>query len=227
MPLLQRSPSVRVPEAALGRFGGGARLCGGALRLELGRAAPDGRRACGVHTRQRGQQLVRAAREIVERGDTALQQHLGLAVAAAGHHRHRLREPARELAHLRLAVDVELPAGELDREAHVLALAPDRERELVVRRRSPPSPSSASSMMTFETSAGRQRAADEARRVWAPRHDVDLLAAQLLHDGLHAAALHADARADRDRRRRRARPRRSSSAPPGSRAADSIVTMPS
>src|ERR1700761_8641282 len=53
------------------------------------------------------------------------------------------------------------------------------------------------SMITRFTSAGGDRVAPEAGRIVVVRHDVDLLAAQLLHDGLHAAALHADARADR------------------------------
>src|SRR5512143_1457766 len=44
---------------------------------------------------------------------------------------------------------------------------------------------------------GRDRVADEASRVVIVRDDVDLLAAQLLDDRLDAAALHADARADR------------------------------
>ena len=38
---------------------------------------------------------------------------------------------------------------------------------------------------------------DEARGIAIARDDVDLLAAELLHDGLDARALHADARADR------------------------------
>ena len=55
----------------------------------------------------------------------------------------------------------------------------------------------ASSMMTRDDLGRRDRVADEARRIAIARHDVDLLAAQLLHDGLHARALHADAGADR------------------------------
>ena len=56
---------------------------------------------------------------------------------------------------------------------------------------------SASSTMTLFTSAGWIAAHDEARRIAVERDDVDLLAAELLHDGLDARALHADARADR------------------------------
>src|SRR5438094_6135794 len=43
----------------------------------------------------------------------------------------------------------------------------------------------------------RERAAHVLRRVARPRHDVDLLAAQLLHHRLHARTAHADAGADR------------------------------
>src|SRR4029453_4362512 len=111
-------------------------------------------------------------------------------------HRHRLREPLRDLAHLALALDVDAPAGELHCEPHVLALAADRERELVV------GDDHVHRLLALVDDhlgdlGGRERAAHVARRIGAPRHDVDALAAQLLHDGLHAAALHADARADR------------------------------
>ena len=47
------------------------------------------------------------------------------------------------------------------------------------------------------TSAGRQRVDDEGGRVRRPRDDVDLLALQFADDGLHPAAAHADAGADR------------------------------
>ena len=42
-----------------------------------------------------------------------------------------------------------------------------------------------------------QRIDHECRGILAPGDDVDLFALQFLHDGLHAAALHADAGADR------------------------------
>jgi hypothetical protein len=44
---------------------------------------------------------------------------------------------------------------------------------------------------------GLKRVDHEGRGVLAPGDDVDLLALHFLHDGLHAAALHADAGADR------------------------------
>ena len=52
-------------------------------------------------------------------------------------------------------------------------------------------------MMIFETLAGASARQTYSRRIVRPLDDVDLLAAQLLHDGLHARPAHADARADR------------------------------
>ena len=86
--------------------------------------------------------------------------------------------------------------GELRREAHVLALAADGERELLVGN---DELHAAVGLVDDDlVHLGRlDGRADEARRIAVVRNDVDLLAAQLLHDGLHARALHADARADR------------------------------
>ena len=42
-----------------------------------------------------------------------------------------------------------------------------------------------------------QCAADQFGLIVGPRHDIDLLAAQLLHHRLNASALHSDAGADR------------------------------
>ena len=41
-----------------------------------------------------------------------------------------------------------------------------------------------------------ERAAHQFRLIIGPGNDVDLFAAQFLHDGLHPSAFHADARAD-------------------------------
>ena len=68
---------------------------------------------------------------------------------------------------------------------------------------------------------------DEARRIAIERDDVDLLAAELLHDGLDARALHADAGADRIDVRVAAESRRSSSARPARGRTATIFTMPS
>ena len=82
-------------------------------------------------------------------------------------------------------------------------------------------------MMTRETSAGAIALHDEARRIAIPGHDVDLLAAQLLHDRLHARALHADARADRIDVASRGWQTAILERAPGSRAAATMRTMPS
>ena len=81
-------------------------------------------------------------------------------------------------------------------EADVLALAADGERELLVGDDELHAP--VRLVDDDLVDLGRlDRGADEARRIAVPRDDVDLLAAQLLHDRLDARALHADARADR------------------------------
>src|SRR5471030_574102 len=104
-----------------------------------------------------------------------------------------------ELAHLlhaRFGVYVELPACELSGQAHVLSTAADGERELVVG-----DDDLHRLVLVVEEHArdlgGLERVADEAGSIFVPGNDVDLLAAQLLHHRLHAAALHADAGADR------------------------------
>ena len=63
--------------------------------------------------------------EILEGGDALLEQQVGLRITAVLDHRHGLREShSRDLAHLRLALDVDPPAGQLHRETHVLAPRP-------------------------------------------------------------------------------------------------------
>src|SRR6267378_5195938 len=108
----------------------------------------------------------------------------------------RLRGELAHLLHARLAVDVQLPPGELGGEPDVLATAADRQRELVVG-----DDDLHRLVLVVEQHArdlgGLQRIADETGGILVPGHDVDLLAAQLLHYRLHAAALHAHAGADR------------------------------
>ncbi len=82
-------------------------------------------------------------------------------------------------------------------------------------------------MMILETFAGDERPADVLGRVLRPRHDVDLLAAQLLHDRLDARAAHADAGADRIDVVVVASTTAILARPPGSRAAPFTSTMPS
>src|SRR5205085_11247420 len=82
------------------------------------------------------------------------------------------------------------------READVLALATDGERELLVGDDELHAPVGLVDDDLVDL-GGLDRRADEARRIAIPRNDVDLLAAELLDDRLDARALHADARADR------------------------------
>ena len=100
------------------------------------------------------------------------------------------------LAFLGLGHDVDFPAGELGGELHVLAAPPDRKAELIVGH----DDLGLVLLLVHQHLAdlgGSQRIDDEVRGVGRPRDDVDLLALQLLHHRLDAAAAHADAGADR------------------------------
>ena len=130
------------------------------------------------------------------------------------------------LGFLGLGQDVDVPAGQLRGEAHVLAAAADRQRQLLVGHHH----LDALGILVehhLDDFGRLQRVDDEGRRVRRPRDDVDLLALQLVDDRLHAGAAHADAGADRiDRGIARDR-RRSWRASPGSRATALTSMMPS
>src|SRR5262249_47511859 len=136
--------------------------------------------------------------ELPDRAPAELEQRLGDLAVELGRDRgcDLLLRTTLELVDLRLRVDIDAPAGELRREPHVLALLADRERELVVGDDQLHAVALGVDDHALHL-GGCDRVAHEASRVVIVRDDVDLLAAQLLHDGLHAAALHADARADR------------------------------
>ena len=100
------------------------------------------------------------------------------------------------LRFLVLGQDVDVPAGELRGEPHVLAAAADGERQLVVGN----DHLDALGLLVEHDlgDLGRlQRVDDEGRGVRVPRDDVDALAGELADHRLHAAAAHADAGADR------------------------------
>ena len=99
------------------------------------------------------------------------------------------------LGFLGLGQNVDVPAGELRSEPHVLAAPADGERELVVGH----DDLDAGGVLVEHDlhHLGRlQRVDDEGGGVGRPRDDVDLLALQLVDDRLHARAAHADAGAD-------------------------------
>src|SRR6478736_2212727 len=100
-----------------------------------------------------------------------------------------------DLLELALADDVELPARELRRQAHVLPLAPDGQGQLLVGY------DELHAMVglvddDFVYFGRLDRVDDVTRRILVVRNDVDLLAAQLLHHRLHARALDTDTCAD-------------------------------
>src|SRR5438034_2737723 len=91
---------------------------------------------------------------------------------------------------------VDLPAGELGGEPHVLALAADRHREVLLVD------DHVHGVLFLVDDdrghlGGREGADHELRRIGRPQHDVYALAGELLRHGLHARAAHADAGADR------------------------------
>src|SRR5829696_10022304 len=99
------------------------------------------------------------------------------------------------LGELGLGADVDAPAGEAGREPRVLALAADRQRELVVGH----DHRGLAVLVVHQHLAharGAQRLGDEPGGLVVVGDDVDLLAAQLGDDHAHAAAARADAGAD-------------------------------
>ena len=125
-----------------------------------------------------------------------------------------------------LGQDVDVPAGQLRGEPHILAAAADGERKLRVGHHDLDAVG-----VLVEHDLGdfgrRQRVDDEGRRVRVPLDDVDLLALQLVDHRLHAAAAHADAGADRIDGGVACEMTAILARLPGSRATDLISTMPS
>src|SRR5215213_8636768 len=99
------------------------------------------------------------------------------------------------LGELGLRADVDAPAGQAGGEPRVLALAADRQRQLVVRH----DHGRLAVLVVDEHLAharGAQRLGDEPGRLVVVRDDVDLLAAELGDDHPHARAARPDAGAD-------------------------------
>ena len=95
-----------------------------------------------------------------------------------------------------LGHDVDVPAGELRGEPHILAAPADGERQLLVGN---DDLDALGFLVEHDLGdfGGRQRIDDEVGDIGRPRDDVDLLALQFVDHRLDAAAAHADAGADR------------------------------
>src|SRR6185295_1117197 len=114
----------------------------------------------------------------------------------------RLQHAGEGVGHLvldvALALDVDAAADQLGGQAHVLAALADGQRELLVFHDDVEVRHLGLLRYRYAGDLGRrQRALREGHQVVAVLDDVDLLAAQLADDRLHARALHADAGADR------------------------------
>src|SRR5690606_12232312 len=91
-----------------------------------------------------------------------------------------------------LGDDVEVPAGELCSQPHVLTAATDGQRQLIVGH-----DELHGVVALVDEDLGdlgwTDRAADETRRIVVIWHDVDLFSAKLLHHGLDTRPAHTDA----------------------------------
>src|ERR1035437_5462426 len=84
-------------------------------------------------------------------------------------------------------VEVDLPLGQLRREAHVLPVSADRERELVLVHDRLDGLGGRIAEHARDLRR-RERELGEALRIRRPRNDIDALAAEVLHEGLHRRA---------------------------------------
>src|SRR5881628_515508 len=162
------------------------------LRDVLPRGRDDGRSPFGADAFDLGDGLHLRLGELLRRLDAVLDEQLRGDVAHSGDRRERRASASRLVLGLGLAAHVELPARQAGRQTHVLALLADGERELVVGD----DHLHRALILVHDDLrdlGGRQRAADVLGGVARPRDDVDLLAAQLLHDRLDTRAAHADA----------------------------------
>ncbi len=138
-------------------------------------------------------------RDLLDRGEAFSDQEMGDHVVDVERFDEGLRARAELLAaavrFLGLGQDIDVPAGELRGEPHVLPPPPDGEAELVVGHHD----LDALGLLVehhLGHLGGGERVDHEGRRVGRPLDDVDLLALELGDDGLDPAAAHADAGAD-------------------------------
>src|SRR5688572_3756489 len=97
------------------------------LDRELTGARLHARRALFRDARDRDEQVRLRLGQLLEARHAMVEQELRLVVAHAVHRRECRRELGLDGAHVGLALDVDLPARELDGEPDVLALLADRE----------------------------------------------------------------------------------------------------
>src|SRR5437667_465353 len=159
---------------------------------ELGRHAGDLVHVLTLEIEDVLQRLVTCLRQHI---DEPRRQSLELAQRDVGRslflrtgQRRKQRSFPAPLQPLAARVQVDLPAGELGRETHILAVPPDRERELIlvydrldrlgVGVREHP-----------RHARRRERQLGKPLGIGRPRHDVDALAVELVDHGLDARAL--------------------------------------
>ena len=147
-----------------------------------------------------GQLLGLGVGDVLDRGEALGDQELGddlLDIQAVHEHLGQVAELAlAPLAVVSIGNDVDVPAGQLRGEAHVLAAPADRDVLLLIGDNDLDALRVRVQHHLADLSRG-QRVDDEGGRVGRPRDDVDLLAAQLLDHRLDTAAAHTDAGAHR------------------------------
>ncbi len=134
--------------------------------------------------------------ELLRRAEAQLVERVGQDLVDPLNRRKRDDGLFLDLLELRLTDDVELPARKLRGKTYVLSSTTDGQGELVVGDDELHRPVGFIDDHTADF-CRCDRAANEPRRITIPWHDIDLLAAKLLHDGLNARSLHADASANR------------------------------
>src|SRR5215212_5113077 len=125
-------------------------------------------------------------------GERHVRRLVGLALA--GQRREELLATAL-LQPLAARIEIDLPAGELRRETHVLTVAPDRQRELILvdDRLNGLAHAVAEHARDFRR---RERELREPLRVRGPGYDVDSITTPLVDDRLDARPLEPDACAE-------------------------------
>src|SRR5439155_11067304 len=177
------------------RLAGSGQSCGlGPLLLDVSaRRREDGTRTLRTDPLDLGHRLLVRGGQLLGRLEAVLIDQLGTDVPDTRDRDQRRPRTPRLVLGLRFTAHVETPPREPRRQADVLPLLPDRERQLVVRDDHLHRP-----LVLVHDDLGdlcrRQRTADVLRGIGRPRHDVDLLTAQLLHDRLHPRPAHSHAR---------------------------------